>query len=156
MQGFNNCSLEVDNTSLKSHGVISNNSVPAPPKDTTASRLNSTRMIVSWNHIPVSEAKGIIVGYRVSYYEINDGERVIMARNDLAVPGSDSSVLIGGLNPSKSYEVFVLAVTSAGDGPYNETPAIAITSMVDALCHVQCAIDTFIFIYGTSVFKINI
>ena len=144
-----------DNTLLKSHVVISNNSVPDPPKDITASRLNSTHMIVSWNHVPVSEAKGIIISYRVSYYEIRDGEGEITVRNDLAVSGSDSNVLIGGLKPSKSYKVFVLASTSAGDGPYNETPAIAITSTVHALqCHVQCAVDTFI--SGTSVFKINI
>ena len=106
-------------------------------------------MIVSWNHVPVSEAKGIIVSYRVSYYAISDDKWETTVRNDLAVPGSDNSVLIGGLSPSKSYQVFVLASTSAGDGAYDETPAIAITGMVHAQCHFQCAVDYCMFIFGT-------
>ena len=108
-------------------------------------------MIVSWNHVPVSEAKGIIVSYRVSYYAISDDERETMVRNDLAVPGSDSSVLIGDLSPSKSYQVSVLASTLAGDGTDDVKPAIAVTGTVRAQCHFQCAVDYCIFIFGTSL-----
>ena len=106
-------------------------------------------MIVSWNHVPVSEAKGIIVSYRISYYAISDDAGETTVRNDLDVSGSDNSVLIGGLSPSKSYQVFMRASTLAGDGPYDATAAIAVTGMIHAQRHFQCAVDYCIFTFGT-------
>ena len=90
-------------------------------------------MIVSWNRVPLSEARGIIVSYSILYQEISDEQTRHTVRNTLVVPGSESSMLIGGLNPSSTYQVFVRASTSAGDGPYSESPAVAITSMLHTM-----------------------
>ena len=98
--------------------------VPASPTGVSVSRLNGTHMNVSWDQIPLSEAKGFIVSYTVLYQTINNVKRRRRLKFD-AVPGNETSVLIGNLDPSNSYQVFVSATTSAGDGEYNINPVIA-------------------------------
>ena len=101
-------------------------SVPASPTGVTAVRLNSTHMNVSWKRLTLIEARGFIVSYTVLYQRIaGDRKRQI---NNLLVPGNESSALIGDLNLSSAYQVFVRASTSAGDGPYTNPP-VTVQSM---------------------------
>ena len=80
-------------------------------------------MNVSWSYIPLSEAKGFILSYNVLYKRIADeGKR---ETSIVSVPGNESSILIESLNPSDSYQVFVGATTSAGDGQYSNDSIIA-------------------------------
>ena len=98
--------------------------VPPSPTGVIALRLNGTHMNVSWNRIPLSEAKGFIVSYRVLYQKITT-ERRRRQVTVIPVPGSDTSAIIGDLNPSSSYQVFVSAATSAGIGEYSSNPVVA-------------------------------
>ena len=41
------------------------------------------------------------------------------------VPGSETNALIGNLDPSFTYEVYVSAATSAGEGEYTSIPVVA-------------------------------
>ena len=42
----------------------------------------------------------------------------------IPVPGSETNALIGGLDPPSSYQVFVNAATSAGEGEYSSIPVV--------------------------------
>ena len=80
-------------------------------------------MYVSWKPLTLTEARGFVLSYTVLYHENSrDAKRQIY---DIIVPGSESSTVIGDLNPSSVYQVYVRASTSAGDGPYNNLPVIA-------------------------------
>ena len=98
--------------------------VPAAPTGVSVLRLNGTHMNVSWNQIPLSEARGFIVNYHVLYQKITTERRrrqIVV----ISVPGSETNAVIGDLNPSSSYQVFVSAATSAGMGEYSSNPVIA-------------------------------
>ena len=43
----------------------------------------------------------------------------------ISVPGSETNALIGDLDPPSTYEVYVSAATSAGEGEYSSIPAVA-------------------------------
>ena len=98
--------------------------VPASPTGVSVLRLNGTDMNVSWNQIPLLDARGFIVSYTVLYSKIttNKRRRQVMF---VTVPGSETSALIGDLSPSHSYQVFVSAATSAGSGEYSSNPVVA-------------------------------
>ena len=98
--------------------------VPPSPTGVRVLRLNGTHMNVSWNQIPLSEAGGFIVTYRVLYNKITTERRrrQIMV---LPVPGSETNVLIGDLDPPSTYQVYVSAATSAGEGEYTSIPVVS-------------------------------
>ena len=98
--------------------------VPASPTGVSVLQLNGTHMNVSWNRIPLSEAGGFIVTYRILYNKITieRKRRQIMV---VPVPGSEANALIGNLDPPSNYQVYVSAVTSAGEGEYTSIPVVA-------------------------------
>ena len=59
----------------------------------------------------------------------------------VTVPGSQSSVVIGDLNPSNSYQVFVNAATSAEFGEYSSNLVVA-QSKLTILISLQCTFST--------------
>ena len=71
-------------------------------------------MNISWSLIPITEARGFIQSYLILYQE-NDRKRQI---SRISVPATDSSVVIGGLDPDKSYSVSISASTNAGQGEF--------------------------------------
>ena len=98
--------------------------VPGFPTGISVLRLNGTHMNVSWNQIPLLEAKGFIVSYTVLYSKITTyrKRRQVMF---VTLPGSETNALIGDLNPSSAYKVFVSAATSAGSGEFSSNPVVA-------------------------------
>ena len=91
-------------------------------------------MNVSWNSLTLMEARGFTVSYTVLYQRISgDANRLI---SDIVVPGNKNSAIIGGLNPSSAYQVFVRASTSAGDGPYINIPVIAQSMLLTIPCSI--------------------
>ena len=69
-------------------------------------------MFVSWDPIPLTESRGFIINYTVTY------QSQTMEQDALAVkiPGTLNSVVISNLQPSEQYTVTVSATTSAGEG----------------------------------------
>ena len=57
--------------------------------------------------------------------------------SNISVPGNESSALIGSLSPSQSYQVFVGATTSAGDGQYSSDPVIVPSKLTYTLICVS-------------------
>ena len=72
-------------------------------------------MNISWSLIPITEARGIIQSYLILYQPNDDRKRQIY---NVSVPATDSSVVIGGLDPGKSYSVSISASTNAGQGTF--------------------------------------
>ena len=66
-------------------------------------------MNISWSRIPNTEARGFIQSYFILYDQNDNRKREISS-----VPATDSSVVIGGLDPGKAYSVSISASTNAG------------------------------------------
>jgi hypothetical protein len=92
--------------------VFTEEGTPPKPRNVTVTRINDESMIVRWNIIPITEARGLIRNYHVMYkpYPAPDG------MSNVTVPGNMSSVNIDGLIGGVSYSVSVRAVTGAGAG----------------------------------------
>ena len=88
-------------------------SVPPVPTNISVLRLNGTHMNISWSHIPITETRGFIQSYFI-LYEQNDNRK----REILSVLATDSSVVIGKLDPGKAYSVSISASTNAGQGEF--------------------------------------
>ena len=74
-------------------------------------------MNISWSLIPITEARGFIQSYLIRYQPNDDRKRQIYI---VSVPATDSSVVIDGLDPDKSYSVSISASTNAGQGNFTE------------------------------------
>ena len=79
-------------------------------------------MNISWSLIPITEARGFIQSYLILYQENDNRKRQILS---LSVPATDSSVVIGGLDPDKSYSVSISASTNAGQGTFTSEVVVA-------------------------------
>ena len=88
--------------------------VPPSPTNITTQRLNGTHMNISWRPIPLTESRGFIQSYTITYQRVSQTvKRQVLS---ISVLGSESSVVIGGLDPASAYSVSVGATTSAGPG----------------------------------------
>ena len=103
-------------------------SVPPVPTNISVLRLNGTHMNISWSLIPITETRGFIQSYFI-LYEQNDNRK----REISSVPATDSSVVIGGLDPGKAYRVSISASTNAGQGEF--TSAVIVDGKVR--CYFQ-------------------
>ena len=90
-------------------------SVPPTPTNISVLRLNGTHMNISWSLIPITKARGFIQSYFILYQENDNRMRQI---SSVTVSATDSSVVIGELDPGKSYSVSVSASTNAGQGAF--------------------------------------
>ena len=96
---------------------------PAPPspKGVEADRFNATAMRVKWMPIPITESRGHIRQYTITYSPVDNRRR---QSESVSVPGDQNSVVIGGLRPESSYSVSVAAATGGGMGNISEPVTI--------------------------------
>ena len=88
--------------------------VPPSPTDVSSQRLNGTHMNISWSPIPLTQSRGFIQNYTITYQRVSrTSKRQVQS---ISVPGGESNVVIGGLDPASTYSVSVGATTSAGPG----------------------------------------
>ena len=90
---------------------------PPAPENIEAERLNGTHMNVSWTSIPLTVSNGFITTYTIIYEKLENKKRQTLS---LIVPGKDSSVVIGGLDPASAYTILVGATTSSGPGEFSD------------------------------------
>ena len=79
-------------------------------------------MNISWALIPITEARGFIKSYLILYLPNDNRRRQI---SSLSVPATDSSVVIGGLDPDISYSVSISASTNVGQGKFTNVVFVA-------------------------------
>ena len=78
-------------------------------------------MNISWSLIPITEARGFVQSYFIHYQENDNKKRQILS---VYVPATDSSVVIGGLDPGKAYRVSISASTNAGQGAFTSVVVV--------------------------------
>lgn len=86
-----------------------------PPRNITVTRINSTAIRVTWMKLSLEDARGIIVGYFISYQTV-DSRTVSNTTTSYNV----SSVVISGLRVGEKYGVTVACETEAGAGPASD------------------------------------
>ena len=96
--------------------------VPPVPTNISVLRLNGTHMNISWSRIPIIEARGFIKSYLILILPNENRRRQI---SSVSVPATDSSVVIGGLDPDKSYSISISASTNAGQGKFTNVVFVA-------------------------------
>ena len=87
------------------------------PKNVTISRPSPTVMMVSWIPLTLSEARGFISHYTVTYTPLTSNGRKRQAPDTMTVtiPGMDANTArIEGLDPNTDYTVQVSATNGAG------------------------------------------
>ena len=90
--------------------------------------MNSTAILLEWQHPEPSGRNGIITQYDVMLTELPTGQVLEYTR-----VGSHIDILITSLHPYYEYECSVAACTSVGRGPYS--PLINITTDEDGRPH---------------------
>ena len=85
-------------------------------------RSDGREILVSWTPLTLVEAKSLIQFYRVSFDPMSSSRKrqsgTTCSQSPCDVPGTESSVLITGLDPSTSYVVQVAVVNGGGQrGP---------------------------------------
>ena len=92
------------------------------PTNVAVDRTSPTTMVVSWRPLTLTEARGFVSHYTVTYSpQIIPGGRKRQAAMMVEVEGIDSnSTTITDLDPSTVYEVQLSASTGAGGGNFSE------------------------------------
>ena len=92
-------------------------SVPGEPRKVKAEVINSTAVHVSWRPPIERERNGIIRGYQIHYYKVNDRNDAIGLPDMYNVRGSEiNEVAVAGLQPDTTYQFQVAGYTRRGDG----------------------------------------
>ena len=88
------------------------------PCDITVTRVSSTSAIVSWTPLTLSEARGFVTEYSVTYWrEGSDSANGVTVR----VPGNESSVIVNNLDADSNYLFTVSAGTVEGASNVSDT-----------------------------------
>ena len=118
-----------------SYGVLNSDMVyslfkchlaPPAPSGVTVDRTSGVQMTVSWIPLTLIEARSLIQFYRVSYSPGGSSRKrqseTTCFQSPCDVPGTESSVLIIGLDPASSYSVRVATVNGQNQqGNFSET-----------------------------------
>ena len=76
--------------------------------------LSSTSAYVSWTIPSLIYHNGIIQGYRLKYFQVNQSQNVIVTN-----VGNKTQLLLTNLQTLQNYSVQVAAYNSIGIGPYS-------------------------------------
>ena len=111
------------------------------PTNVTVDRTSPTTMVVSWQPLTLTEARGFVSHYTVTYSpQIISGGRKRQAAMMVEVEGMDSnSTTITDLDPDTVYEVQVSAATGVGDGNFSE-PIQATLFLEGIMCTIIDAV----------------
>ena len=98
------------------------NVVPAQaPANVMVHRLNNTAISISWTPLNLTEARGIITGYSITYEPTRRQEKRSIQEQHTVMAGPDQqSYVIGNLEDGTTYCVSVAVVTEAGVGPVSD------------------------------------
>ena len=91
-------------------------SVPnVAPSGITVSRYSSNTLKVTWNGLNLTQARGFIDSYKISYSTLS--RRRSSTNGFITVPGDQTSASIPDVDSNKKYGVTVAAQTKKGTGP---------------------------------------
>ncbi|KXJ28035.1 Protein sidekick-2 [Exaiptasia diaphana] len=89
----------------------------APPSNVIVEDMFSTTSLkMRWNPVPHDQRNGIIKGYKITYKMAADDDYDESNTKMLQLPPDSTSITIGSLASSASYDIEILAYTSIGNG----------------------------------------
>ncbi|KAI1884469.1 hypothetical protein AGOR_G00226710 [Albula goreensis] len=100
------------------------------------SEISSFSVIVTWEHIPLNESRGVIHHYHIGL--TNHTEKI--------VSGDTNSLLFLGLSPSQEYQVWICAESEAGWGPRKYLSFITTRTEADYIIYIVVAMVTVLFL----------
>ena len=90
----------------------------ASPQQVTLSEVKSKSVKVTWGPVPPGDRNGIILGYKVNYRALPNGD---IDTEFLNITSSEQdegrTKVLKALNEFTNYSISVLAFTKVGDGP---------------------------------------
>ena len=95
-------------------------SAPPPVQNVRVTRINGTAANVTWDLISITEAQGTLTSYTVTLTPQSASSRRRRRQTNnggsisVTVSPQQSSVVVGGLDPSLQYQVSVSARTAGG------------------------------------------
>ena len=102
----------------------------SPPANVQGSGISSTDMLVTWDIIPPIDQNGVITAYEVLYVPLETFGGVLQTRIT-NVPGTETAVILTGLEEFVGYSISVRGFTAAGAGPYSN--AVEATTLEDGM-----------------------
>ena len=78
-------------------------------------------MNISWSPIPLIESRGFILSYTIYYRQLASSKR---QSGSISVTGEQSYGIVGGLDASSQYNVYVKASTSAGSSENSDSVVV--------------------------------
>ena len=98
------------------------------PQNVNTNRINETSALVTWMPLSLTEARGFITHYNITYWnvssDISDSESIIL-------PGDENSTIISGLDPDSQYSFIVSAGTVVGESNFSEPIILSKYTTVD-------------------------
>lgn len=86
------------------------------PNILSAQKIDSMSFNVSWDPVPDGSESAVVLGYRISYYSVNDHNSLHIVTYT-RINNSEYSVMLNSLQLYSNYCVQVLAFTISGEGP---------------------------------------
>ena len=107
------------------------------PMNVRAIRTTATVIMVSWRPLTLTEARGFVSHYTVTYSpQVISGGRKRQAAMTEVVSGMDANMTsIDGLDPGTVYNVQVSAATAAGNGVIS-----IVVSVPQGICLINCSL----------------
>ena len=94
----------------------------APPSNLGISVLDSQSLLVFWLEVPSMHQNGIIQGYGLKYWDVNNGTSHVVTLGEY-----DFSYVLKPLQKATAYEINVWAFTSVGPGSVGSVNAMTYT-----------------------------
>ena len=96
------------------------------PLNASASAINSTAILITWDLPSFESRNGNITGYTLTVTELETNTTRVVSQN-----GRHIELVLGSLHPYYRYECQIAAETAAGRGPYGD--AIVTRTLSDGM-----------------------
>lgn len=100
------------------------NSVPGEPQKVKLHSINSTTVTISWQPPNDDELHGILRGYQVKYFAINDSDVPLSAPETINLTSAETDLSISRLQSNTLYAVQIAASTLPGLGEFSKIKKI--------------------------------
>ncbi|OUC45770.1 putative fibronectin type III domain protein, partial [Trichinella nativa] len=92
--------------------------VAAPENVKVTEVINSTSIVLEWDHVDPDSVRGHFYGYKILCWLVNDaGKRVTDKPKVTLAPPTERTAVLKDLQPMSTYQTAVLAYNSMHDGP---------------------------------------
>ncbi|XP_048579794.1 uncharacterized protein LOC5501224 isoform X1 [Nematostella vectensis] len=111
--------------------VTTDEDVPSmPPLNLTVTNITTSSFFVSWSPLPADSANGVLLGYVLRWYEVDNSTGEAIERVYTAAY-NELFYTVNGLRPYTLYLVSVAGYTQRGSGAVSQKPATTVQKAPD-------------------------